>query len=157
MANLAKKNKIMKKKKKQKNQKRYSLPNKIKNQVVREVDDSNMSQLLVDFAQPLFEENGGTENVDEETFRMIIDIAKIAWNFALFPDSEREEQQAKILDNIPISDAKQSATFYKYFDRLVERKINHYSSFSRMITKSEIIAGYGRFTVNVVSVPTKVS
>lgn len=150
MADLAKKNKI---KKKQKNQKRYSLPNKIKKQVVREVDDLNMSQLLVDFAQPLFEENGGKENIDEETFHMIIDIAKLAWNCSLLPISVREKLLGDIIENTSASETKLLASMQYYFDLLIERKNKKFSPVKRVIDKTEIIAGQDGFALNVFSSP----
>jgi hypothetical protein len=53
---------------------------------VSSVHERKMSQVILDFAEPLLE-----ETVDDEDFRRAISIAIMFWDLALYPEDEQEK------------------------------------------------------------------
>jgi hypothetical protein len=147
---MAKKTRLQKKQEKRKKRlrtKNRSLPNSFykprtieDHAVLEQTDDANMSAVIRNFLQPLFEERGGEENVDDSMFRLLAAIAQIAWNVALLPDAKQEKQKEEFIDILQLSNAIDIGTAYHYVDLLIERKKKLFPHFKRVVVRYEIIS-----------------
>ena len=98
-----------------------------------------MSEVILDFAEPLLDE---CEN--EETAKVAVAMAILVWNASLLPEEDQNREILKMCSDIAGSDdAKQIAQLMDYANYLLERKNRNYAENRRYIVKYEI-SGSGK-------------
>ncbi|MBI2927091.1 MAG: hypothetical protein HYY24_15455 [Verrucomicrobia bacterium] len=102
--------------------------------------EQKMSEVLVDFAQPMLDLARSEEDVQKA-----LSVATIAWNLALLPPQEREEESA----TGPL--ARLPAEAQTIVWEMVERKLLHFNKVNRMIMDFDASGEAGKLTLNVVS------
>ena len=107
--------------------------------VVEPNGHEKMSEVILDFAEPLLDE---CEN--EATERIGIAMAILVWNLSLFPEKDQDQELLKVCSEISGSDdAKQTAELLHHANLLLERKKKYYANNQRCIIKYEL-SGSGR-------------
>jgi len=102
-----------------------------------------MSEVLLDFIEPY---QYMTDS--EESLRMLVTTALIAWNTALLPEEEQEESLQKIAETLPDEAVED---FYVTINELIERKNNYFAQYTRHILHYELTDLGDDYHISVIS------
>jgi len=98
------------------------------------VGHRKMSEVLLDFAQPLL------DTVDDDiAFETAISFAAICWNASFLPEKEKHKMLLKIVDEIGKSDALTRLEVEDCAKMLLERKKDLFADDRRMILKYKVV------------------
>ncbi len=134
------------------------------NQNIKFIDNpkhlKKISEVLIDFIQPLLED---TENNEESI--MLVEIGIMAWNMSLLP----EEQGKTMLQKMLSSDNEQGMNLFKDDDsaakkeferlmkKLLKRKLKYFAEEKRFITDFQITENGDNFHLSVASTIPKLT
>jgi len=123
-----------------------TIANSDKEVLVNPFGETKMSEVLLDFADPLL------QMADEESYeRNIMELAIFAWNLALFPPAERQELLSTFVhDSLP-GDRTSAEEITGLIEWLVNRKIEYYVESDRFIVDYEFVGSGNRRRLYVVS------
>lgn len=88
---------------------------------------SKMSEILLEYTKPMFQEDS---NVEMKT--KAIDMAILAWNLSLIPEDNRFERREEIITNASIEETCKEE-YIKMLDFMVEQKNKYYENIKRLI------------------------
>ena len=104
-----------------------------------------MSEVILDFAQPLLDKADGTL----EGQKKALTVAIIAWNIALMGDID--EQLEKLDEHMGSEDQQFLDDMSLIASSLVQRKLDFYSDIKRMVMDYDLVDTGDGFHLNVVS------
>ncbi len=111
-------------------------------------DIEKMSEIIIDYAQPLLD-----AATNAETQKQAITTAIIGWNLSLFPEEQHAcqiEEIKEILGN-SVESEQQKKEAIEVFNFLLERKKSLYPEVNRMVIDFELIETPKGYHLNVVS------
>lgn len=158
MSKKKNKKKIEREKRKQKSGKSHLL-NKLKRtkylsgkmRIVEAPDKEKMSEVILDFAEPLL------ENCDDnnELLKKAITIAIIVWNISLLPEKDHDDAIQDISSKLsPSENASDYVAMMSYIDMLMERKKKYFSNNRRAIVSyhfSNVQGGIHLYVASTIS------
>ena len=100
------------------------------------VPRTKMSEVLLDFAEPLF---AGATDDDDKYLDAAISFAVICWNCSFLPHKEREKIINAFLDELSMSDVSFRPVFRECADLLIERKQVFFKDDTRMILNYKLL------------------
>ena len=107
--------------------------------VVEPEGQAGMSEVILEFAEPLLDLCGG-----EKSERTATALAIMIWNLSLFPEKDQDREIEKMCSKLLGSnEAKDHAAFVDYATFLLERKKKYYSDNKKAIVDYQI-SGYGK-------------
>jgi hypothetical protein len=126
------------KKKKKRDKKKRSpllkprLPQGFKDAVVIQSPpgEEKMSEVLLDFVEPYSDQWR-----NEADLNNLLNMATLAWNAALFSDSQREEAIRDMMQAVP---PEARVEFRTILDAMIQRKISHFAGNKRVILSFEV-------------------
>ena len=105
--------------------------------VVNPPGHAKMWEVLEDFVEPYRE-----LLTTKKTARKMFNLAKIAWNIALYPEAEQQERIDQFLgsisDDVFQGELKMKADVQDFIQELVVRKNRYFSQYKRMIVDFEL-------------------
>jgi hypothetical protein len=123
-----------------------TIANSDKEVLVNPSGETKMSEVLLDFADPLL------QMADEESEeRNIMEMAILAWNLALLPLAERQELLSTFVDDSLSDDGTSAEEIAGLIEWLVDRKIEYYIESDRFIVDYEFVGSGNRRRLYVVS------
>lgn len=102
-----------------------------------------MSEILIDFAEPLFE---FTENEDA-----VYHLAMIAWNASIMPENQRDKIINEAVMFIPKDDSQFRADLKTVLKSLIQRKLELYPNNKRVMVGYEFTESGNKRILNVLS------
>jgi hypothetical protein len=158
MSKKKNKKKIEREKRKQKSGKSHLL-NKLKRakylsgkmRIVEAPDKEKMSEVILDFAEPLL------ENCDDnnELIKKAITTAIIVWNISLLPEKDHDDAIQNISSKLsPSENASNYVAMMSYIDMLMERKKKYFSNNRRAIVSyhfSNVQGGIHLYVASTIS------
>ena len=115
--------------------------------VVRSSSSEKMSEILLDFAEPLMEQ---VDRSDERAFGNVISIAAFAWNVSLLPKEKWESSIEDMVKELAQSDD-DVAMMKSIVQMLIQRRMEFFSDITRYIFDYEILDEKEGWHLNVVS------
>jgi len=111
-------------------------------------EHEKMSEVILDFAQPLLDMSD-----NDEATQKAIDFAIIAWNFAIIKERSGEKAIEEIMRKTakPGTDETTMERYRPYFDMLFRRKRELFPDNQRMIMDYEFSESRDKFHLNVIS------
>lgn len=120
--------------------------------VVTTHPEQKMSEILLDFAEPLLDSYGDSK----EAKQSIISLASIAWNAALLPNSNHETK--KLIAEIVPDDEILAADMVHMVSILVKRKEEEFADINRFIVDFHLtFKNNDDFHLDVASTPISIS
>ena len=104
-----------------------------------------MSEIILDFAQPLLE-----HAPDDEGYKSALSIAILTWNLTLLPEKEKKKTEKKMINELgqTLSGKK---ILKNVIQELTKRKIEPFSHINRMITDYHLDCTGDSYHFNVIS------
>ena len=93
-----------------------------------------MSEVLLDFVEPLME-----FNKDDNSFKKIIILSILVWNLCLNPEDEQEKLKKEIINSMVDEDPETCDTIAQIVEMLMERKRTEFADIKRSIIDYEIV------------------
>lgn len=110
-----------------------------------------MSKVLEKFIEPYLETTKSFE--DRET---LLNVAVIAWNLALMPESDRPQAMASLFKGVSkFEDIAVQKDMTALIEEMIDRKQQHFANIQRFIIDFEIQDTGDRFNLVVVSTPNE--
>jgi hypothetical protein len=91
---------------------------------------AKMSEVLIDFIEPY---SGEWKTLED--LKKLVGMATLAWNVALFPDSQRDEEFRMLLEKMP-PDARPPVR--EILEQMIRRKLALFANYKRAILKYEV-------------------
>lgn len=107
--------------------KKLNKTNKKNSNEVSVNNKSKMSEILLEYTQPMFQENFTVEMKTKA-----IDMAILAWNLSLIPEETRAERREEIITSASINEEDRQE-YIKMLDFMVEIKKKCYGNIKRLI------------------------
>ena len=114
------------------------------------VSARKLSEVVLEFAEPLTNEVKGTE-VEEKAIRMSVTL----WNASLLPKQKALETIKPAVDDIANGDQAFTSEFHSMFDMMYDRKQNYFSNDNRFIVDYSLEKNREGFYLQVASTPFK--
>lgn len=111
-----------------------------------------MSQVILDFAEPLTDE---LSDDDDVAFKNIIGLAISVWNISLLPDMEKEKALEQLSGFVPAYDDKDAVMLQHSIDFLMKRKKKFFSKNKRFIIDYQVTTSKHDRDFYVVSTPDR--
>ena len=115
--------------------------------VVRAPGSEKMSEVLLDFADPLLEQ---TQDDDGRAFQNTIGIAIFSWNVSLLPEEKWKSSIEDIVQKLGQSDEEMAMT-KSIIQMLIQRRLEYFPDITRFIFDYEILDQGDNWHLNVIS------
>jgi hypothetical protein len=125
-----------------------SLGNMQTQHLLEYVSVRKLSEVVLEFAEPLTNAVEGTEG-EEKAIMMSV----ILWNASLLPKQKALESIKPALDDMANGDQVLTSEFHSMFDMMYERKQNHFSTDKRFIIEYSLEKNREGFYLQVASTP----
>jgi hypothetical protein len=117
--------------------------------VVNPGDMEKMSDVILQFAEPLIQGPGGV--IHKNAIRLAIAV----WNASLLPKAEQLETQKSLVDMLPEDDQDARRELAAVFDMLLARKRRYFADNTRVILDYQITEPADTLHLDVISTPGK--
>jgi len=109
---------------------------------------AKMSEILLEYIAPFL------ENIDTyEECSNLLEIAVMAWNFALVSEEERQEELKEMFSGNPSDpeEIKAEKIIKELMNKFIKRKLKFFAEEKRFITDFKLTQNSGRFHISVAS------
>jgi len=109
-----------------------------------------MSEVIVDFAEPLLEQAG------DEGYESALAMGVVAWNLALLPAKQRERAKKSLVKKLPGKTRRDKVLAEDYvgqIEAIMRRKHEHFGHIKRFVVDYLVTESGDRWHVSVASTP----
>lgn len=123
-----------------------NLKDQVAGVVVNPKGQAKMSDILEAFIEPYLD-----SACDLEQRRKLFAMAAFAWNLALFPEDEQQQELEQIVEQLSAGDQRLRQNTKEILEELIERKQQYFRKHQRYILDFELTETRSDFHLSVVS------